>query len=184
MSDRIKSGETERIEILALDSAKAGVTGLTCTVALRRSSDGNYWNGSAWQAGATTANMTETDSSNRPGLYHYAFTPTGTGFAVFIYVTTASATVVNKPWTGQVFVGGYADNIDATISGIAATILATVAESQGSITVNQILQTLLAACAGVTTTGGTIFKTPNGSATRITAAVNSSNERTSITLTP
>jgi hypothetical protein len=43
---------------------------------------------------------------------------------------------------------------------------------------------LLSVLAGVTGTGGTVLKSPNGVATRVTATVNASNERTAMTLTP
>lgn len=59
-----------------------------------------------------------------------------------------------------------------------------VIESAGSYTVQQALSILLSACAGVTTSSGATLKTPDGSATRIAATLNSSNERTAITLTP
>ena len=57
-----------------------------------------------------------------------------------------------------------------------------VIESQGSVSMAQILQALLSVCAGITEDGGLTFKTPNGLATRVTAEANSSNERTLITL--
>ena len=66
---------------------------------------------------------------------------------------------------------------------IAAAVLAQIAEVQGSYTVQQILSILLSACAGVTADAGATFKSPNGTATRIAATTNASNERTSITLT-
>lgn len=59
-----------------------------------------------------------------------------------------------------------------------------IIESVGSYTIQQALSVLLAACAGVTTDSGATLKTPDGTTTRIAATLNSSNERTAITLTP
>jgi hypothetical protein len=70
------------------------------------------------------------------------------------------------------------------VSEITAAIKALVIETNGSITVGQALSVILAACAGVTTTGGIVLKDPSGTSTRITAAINGSNERTGMTLTP
>lgn len=69
-------------------------------------------------------------------------------------------------------------------AAIAAAVLAGVVEAQGSYTVKQALSICLAVLAGVTSGGGATIKTPNGVATRVTAVVNGSNERTSITVTP
>jgi hypothetical protein len=69
-------------------------------------------------------------------------------------------------------------------SEIAAAVMASVAEAQGSYTVQQILSIVLAVLAGETTDGGNTLQTPNGAATRVAATVNGSNERTAMTLTP
>lgn len=66
---------------------------------------------------------------------------------------------------------------------LIANILAEVVESEGSITIKQALQILVAVLAGVTTTTGTIFKTPNGNATRVTFTIDTTdNERDTVTL--
>jgi hypothetical protein len=70
------------------------------------------------------------------------------------------------------------------VNEITAAIKALVIESEGSITVGQALSAILSACAGVTASGGTVLKSPNGVATRITATVDGSNNRTAMTLTP
>ena len=65
----------------------------------------------------------------------------------------------------------------------ATSILAEVVEDQGSITLKQALQILIAALAGVTTSTGKVLKTPNGSATRITMTIDTTNnERDTVTL--
>lgn len=67
---------------------------------------------------------------------------------------------------------------------IAEEIGTRVAEAQGSYTYDQILSIILAVLAGVTADAGATLKTPNGSATRVEATINGSNERTAMTLTP
>lgn len=65
------------------------------------------------------------------------------------------------------------------ISGI----LASVVETEGSITIQQALQIMISVLAGVTTTTGTVFKTPNGNATRVTMSIDTTdNERDTVTL--
>ncbi len=61
---------------------------------------------------------------------------------------------------------------------------AVLAESEGSITIQQALSVILAACSGEWTAAGT-FKTPNGVGTRIAGtAAGSAPFRSAITLTP
>jgi hypothetical protein len=70
------------------------------------------------------------------------------------------------------------------VSEITAAIKALVIETNGSITVGQALSVILAATAGVTSSGGAVLEDPSGTSTRITATINGSNERTAMTLTP
>ena len=67
---------------------------------------------------------------------------------------------------------------------IANAVKATVIEAQGSYTLQQALSIILSLLAGVTADAGATLKTPNGSATRAVITLNSSNERTAVTLTP
>ena len=69
-------------------------------------------------------------------------------------------------------------------TAIANAVLAGVVETQGSYTLKQALSICLAVLAGVTADGGATIKTPNGAATRVSATVNASNERTAMTVTP
>lgn len=154
----------EPIRISALNVAGVGVTGATILLSIRRTSDGQWWNGAAFQAGYTTVSMTEVDATNWPGEYQYDFNLTGlAGTTYQMRATTATAGVANDPWAGE-FQG--------------------IVETEGSYTWREVLSVLLSACAGRTTDSGLTFKTPNNNATRIAATVNSSDERTAITLTP
>ncbi len=84
--------------------------------------------------------------------------------------------------------GAYDNTTDSQEANAAAdltnAIWAKVLESQGSLTAQQIMQVIVAVLAGVTTDAGATIKTPNGVATRVAATINSSNERTGMTLTP
>ena len=67
-------------------------------------------------------------------------------------------------------------------SSIVAALLGETIESEGTITFKQLQQAMLAVLAGVTSDGGKVFQTPNGNAIRVSATINSSNERSAITL--
>lgn len=186
-SVRIQQNSTERIRLTALDVSGVGVTGATIALSIRRDSDGYHWNGSSFQSGYITVSMSAVDATNHPGKYYYDFNTNGLSDDTYlIYATTANSGVANKPWEGELKVGGYIDNIDASITSRATvtSLLAGVIESEGTYSLQQALSIILAAVSGVTVDGGLTFKTPNGNATRITAAVNDSDERTSITLNP
>ena len=73
---------------------------------------------------------------------------------------------------------------DDAIAEIVAGILAAQVESEGTYTLQEALSIILAVVAGVTADGGATLKTPNGAATRVAATINTSSERTAMTLTP
>lgn len=72
----------------------------------------------------------------------------------------------------------------ADAASIAAAVWAKVVETQGAITAQEALSISLAILAGVTTSQGFVFKTPNGLAVRVTMVVDADDERTSVILTP
>jgi len=186
-SIRIQQNAIERIRITALNVSGTGVTGATVALSIRRDSDGYHWNGTSFQSGYTTLSMTALDATNHPGKYYYDFNTSGLSDDTYLlYASTVTASVANAPWQGELKVGGYIDNLDASIASraTAATVLAGVVEAEGAYTVQQALSIILAAVSGVTTNSGLTFKTPNGNASRITATVNDSDERTAITLNP
>lgn len=75
--------------------------------------------------------------------------------------------------------------IDATTTAaITAAVKAMVIETAGSYTLGQALSIILSLAAGVTSNSGNTLKTPDGTATRIAATVDASNDRTAMTLTP
>lgn len=65
---------------------------------------------------------------------------------------------------------------------IANAVWAKVLESQGSITAQQIAQVTLAVLAGVTSDNGATIKTPDGVTTRVTAVIDGSQNRTTMSL--
>jgi VCBS repeat-containing protein len=67
---------------------------------------------------------------------------------------------------------------------IAAAIKALVIETAGSYTLGQALSIMLAVLAGRTSSSGATISTPDGSATRVAATIDGSNNRTGMTLTP
>lgn len=127
--DILRQGDTERIIILALDSSSLPVTGATCTVAIRRDSNGYWWNGSGFVASYTTVSMTEVDSANLPGVYSYDFIPTSTDFACIIYGRSSTGTVVNDPWVGQLRVGSWSDELSEIATAITDSELTTIART-------------------------------------------------------
>jgi hypothetical protein len=70
------------------------------------------------------------------------------------------------------------------VTEIVNAIKAAVVETEGSYTIQQVLSIVLAVCAGITASGGASLKTPNGVAVRVAATINTSSERTAMTLTP
>ena len=90
-------------------------------------------------------------------------------------------------------VGGRMDssigsNLDKTGYSLSAagidSILDEVCEIEGSYTMRQALSIMLSVLAGVTTENGSVFKTPDGIVTRVTAELDNNSNRLSMTLTP
>lgn len=120
MSDiSLQVDEASRIYTMARDSAGAGVTGASLSLLMYRNSDGAWWDGSVFQPTATPVAMVETDSVNLPGVYHHDFTPR-VAFRGVVYITTATAGVVNDPFVATVVTGSWLDNIDMPLSDLAS----------------------------------------------------------------
>lgn len=103
--------DTETIVVFGNDGIDP-VTGAAWTLKIVRLDNGQYWNGSAWQAGVTTVNMTEADSVNLPGQYKYNFTPVGGGYICAVLAETTEESIAQKRWYGTLTVGyGFTDDI-------------------------------------------------------------------------
>jgi len=129
-STRIQNSETEQIRVTALDIEAAYVTGLTdVLLEIRRESDGYYldfddstFKNSSWTT--RQEQMAELDVTNSPGVYFYDFDTTGLSDDNY-FIRVSSATAYNTPWEGELKVGGYVDDLDATISSRASEVNAT-----------------------------------------------------------
>lgn len=132
---RVQTGEKDRIFLVALTAALAGATGLTILLSIRRQSDSFYWSGTGFTSTYATLTMTETDSVNLPGTYHYDFTHNGIAANYLLTGTTASATPTNKPWVGELKGGNWVDNLDTTVSsrGSSVDLKTVLARIGGSI---------------------------------------------------
>lgn len=66
-----------RITLELVGAGGAPLGGLTPSTAIRRVSDGLFWNegGTTWQAGVAWANLTEPDGTNLPGYYEFVPDP-------------------------------------------------------------------------------------------------------------
>lgn len=85
--------------------------------------------------------------------------------------------------TAAKFAAGALDS-NALNADAVTDIWAKVVESQGSYTAQQAMSVILSALAGVTSSGGAVLESPDGVATRISATIDGSNNRTAMTLTP
>jgi hypothetical protein len=122
---RIQTDATERVEALMLDGSLSPLTGLSdVLLAIRRISDGFFYdfNDDTFKStGWTTRQqvMTETDSTNDQGVYHYNFDTSAITNAAAddtyqLRVDCASA--ANVPQVGELKVGQYVDDIDQALS--------------------------------------------------------------------
>lgn len=100
-------------------------------------------------------------------------------------------TTVGATQAGSIVAATFAaDAVDANAlaatgtAEIAAAIKALIIETNSSITLGQAMSVMLSALAGVTSSGGNTLKDPSGTATRITATIDGSNNRTAMSLTP
>jgi hypothetical protein len=67
---------------------------------------------------------------------------------------------------------------------IANCVLNQIVEDCGRYTLQQSQSVILSTTSGMSSTSGTVRMTPNGCATRATATIDGSNNRTAVTLTP
>ncbi len=98
------------------------------------------------------------------------------------YLDTEIAAILED--TGTTIPGLISGLNDPTAAAIANAVIGATVESNGTITLQQAVSVILAAVAGVTADAGATLKDPSGTATRIAATINGSNERTAMTITP
>ena len=183
-------------KFLTEGSVKAGTTSVSIPVKLVVESTGAAVTGivaagitaSYWRQGGLVVGITETDLAALDSAYSaggwfeavnglYRLDVPDAAFATGAdWVVVTVAEVGTQPFSVKIALPTHAT--------LAASILTTIVETEGSYTVKQALSIILAALGGVTATGGATLKTPNGVSTRIAATINASNERTAMTLTP
>ena len=183
-ADSVKAATTS---VSLFFSLKATTTSAAVTGKVAADMTASYWrqgglrvaiglsNLAAVDSAYSSGGVKEVDATNQPGLYRLdvpdAALIAGADWVVFSIVVAGSIPVdvpVALP----------------TYATLAAALLGTVIETEGSYTVKQALSVMLAALAGVTASSGATLKTPNGAATRIAATIDGSNNRTAMTLTP
>lgn len=107
------------------------------------------------------------------GLWQYALTQAESNGEIISFQFTHS-TGIN---TNMEVISTNTTTLSDAIKNIAV-------ETQGSYTLQQALSIILAVVAGVTVDSGATLKTPNGAATRVAATIDTSNNRTAMTLSP
>jgi hypothetical protein len=117
---RIQSSTADRIQVVALDVNRAGVTGATVLLSIKRKDTGYWWSGTGWQSAFVTVAMTALDATNRPGEYYYDFPAQVGAMVLSCRATSATAGVTNDPWWGELIVGGYLDYLDESIASRSA----------------------------------------------------------------
>lgn len=120
-STRIQNGQTERIEVLALDSSGNPVNSISnILLGIRRISDDqwldfndNTFKSSGWSSRQVI--MAEFDTSNDLGKYRYTFN--SSGFSDDTYqLRSDSTSASNFPQIGELKVGNFVDFLDTFIS--------------------------------------------------------------------
>lgn len=80
MGENVKVSTTLVIRVFLYDGT-AAITGETPALYIERLSDGNFWNGAAWQGTPITVTMTAvtpTGNDHTDGVYEYSFTTEST----------------------------------------------------------------------------------------------------------
>lgn len=78
-------GKAVELTFLILDGLGVGLTGKTPSVRIQRRSDGQWWNGVAWQVALFNLPMVEVSAVNMPGSYSYVFNQATAGGATDDY---------------------------------------------------------------------------------------------------
>lgn len=121
---RVQIGAVEPVIAVFLDADGEGVTGLSANVTIRRA-DGQFWQGAGYSPFVTNFPMTEVDAALRPGEYSVDFDTANADEGWHGIRATASASppwpsgVQNPLQVGEIHVGEWAENVDATISSRA-----------------------------------------------------------------
>lgn len=138
--------------------------------------------------GALTADAFAADAIVAATLATGALTADAFAADAIVAATLATGAITADAFAADAIVAATlatdAISADALAADAVTEIWAKVVEVNPSTTAQAALSIILAAVAGVTTAGGATLKDPDGTANRIAATINASNERTAMTLTP
>ncbi len=116
-TERFKEGQIIPYQGRFEDGAGNGITDAAGVIAIRRTSNNNYWNGATWQVAFVTNVMSEISDANVPGFWKYDF-DSSVGDAVDNYVAEmidTSGNSSNKLGLSFSYVGNYIDSIETTV---------------------------------------------------------------------
>ena len=113
-SVRIQQFSRERIEAYFQTTGTIPLSGLSPTLTIRRQSDNFYWGGASFTSVFTQVTMSAVDSVSQGGYYSYMFDTTGLTDNTYSIIASATS-ASNSPQIGELKVGGYIDNIDASV---------------------------------------------------------------------
>ena len=102
---------------------------------------------------------------------------TDTAIAAAVWAAVDGVAVIADAATAATAPAAIAALNDVDAATVALAVRDTVVEIEGPVTLQEALSLILAVATGRTDTGGTVFRTADGAAIRLTAAVNASNER-------
>lgn len=163
---------------LVVESTGAGVTGIVAAGIVA-----SYWRQGGLEVAITESDLAALDSVYASGGWFEVSN------GIYRLDVPDAAFATGADWVKIIVAETGSQPFEITIAlpthaALAADILDTIIETEGSYTVQQALSVMLAVLAGVTGTQGSVLKTPNGVGTRVSATINASNERTAMTLTP
>lgn len=115
---RIQRGDIERIEAYFVNTASVPLTGLTPSLTIRRS-DGLFWTGGQdFTSTFTQVAMSAVNAVSQGGYYERTFDTTGLPKANY-YVIASGTGAGNSPALGEIKVGGFVDNLDASVQSMS-----------------------------------------------------------------
>jgi hypothetical protein len=157
--------------------------GLTMKLEVRRASDGKYWTGLAWDAAVTALSMTADNLPVAGSLYYYDLDTNHASWSYEGQVQCIAYAGTTLYGSGSFHIGEWADDV-ASAAAVVTALKAWAVET--GVTYEQAMQAILAATAGVAagaaTTTMTFDAAMNPGTTRITATVDASGNRSSVTL--
>jgi hypothetical protein len=195
-----------KIPLRSFDQTATGVTVATNGITSGSIQDGaltsaKFANDGTAQAGGSTSITLAAGAASGTDYYAnkvveiVAGTGAGQNRLITAYNGTSKVATVDRAWvtnpdaTSQYLLTAqgpaYVHSMSAAqLTAFQSSVWTKVVEAEGGYTAQQALDLIFAASVGRSSSSGTIFSTPNNNATRVTATVDGSNNRTAITLNP